>query len=40
MTDAAVLARKGYSSGLSYRLVREALENEGIDDIPDMPQDD
>lgn len=32
-----VLARKGYSSGLSYRLVREALDQEGIDDIPDNP---
>lgn len=34
------LARKGYSSALSYRLVREALESEGVDDLPDLPQDD
>jgi regulatory protein len=33
-----VLGRKGYSSGLAYRLVREALENEGID-TPDVPLD-
>jgi regulatory protein len=33
-----VLARKGYPSGLAYRLVREALENEGIDD--DVPFED
>ena len=26
-----VLARKGYSQGLAYRLVREALEQEGVD---------
>jgi regulatory protein len=32
-----VLARKGYSSGLAYRLVREALEDEGIDDVPGAP---
>jgi regulatory protein len=34
-----VLARKGYPSSLAYRLVREALENEGIDD-PDVPMED
>ncbi|MCW2862620.1 MAG: regulatory protein RecX [Actinoallomurus sp.] len=34
-----VLARKGYPSGLTYRLVREAFENEGIDD-PDVPFED
>jgi regulatory protein len=34
-----VLARKGYSSGLAYRLVREALEQEGIDD-PGVPTDE
>lgn len=28
----AMLARKGYSAGLSYRVVREALASEGIDD--------
>lgn len=29
-----MLARKGYSSGRSYRLVREALEAEGVGDLP------
>ncbi|MFI7473374.1 recombination regulator RecX [Nonomuraea sp. NPDC049646] len=28
---AGMLARKGYSSGLAYRVIREALEQEGID---------
>jgi regulatory protein len=32
-----VLARKGYPHGLAYRLVREALETEGVDELPDMP---
>ncbi|MEV7965109.1 recombination regulator RecX [Sphaerisporangium sp. NPDC088356] len=34
---AGMLARKGYSGSLAYRVVREALENEGqpTDDIPD-----
>jgi regulatory protein len=31
------LARKGYSRGLAYRLIREALEHEGVDDMPDLP---
>lgn len=35
-----VLARKGYSGGLAYRLVREALEAEGIEDLPDTPPDE
>ncbi len=35
-----VLARKGYSGGLAYRVVRDALENEGVDDMPDMSPDD
>jgi regulatory protein len=44
-----VLARKGYSQALAYRLVREALEQEGIDlaaagldlsDEPDEPPED
>jgi regulatory protein len=35
-----VLARKGYSGGLAYRVVRDALENEGVDDMPDMSLDD
>jgi regulatory protein len=35
-----VLARKGYSSGLAYRLVREALEAEGVDALSDVPLDD
>jgi regulatory protein len=34
-----MLARKGYSGGLAYRLVREALESEGIDD-PGVPLDE
>jgi regulatory protein len=35
---AALLARKGYSSQLSYRVIREALEAEGAaDDVPDLP---
>jgi regulatory protein len=42
------LARKGYSPALAYRLVREALEQEGVnlaaegldlDDLPDEPGD-
>jgi regulatory protein len=35
-----VLARKGYSGGLSYRLVREALEAEGAGDLPDLSFDE
>lgn len=31
-----MLARKGYSGGLAYRLVREALEAEGTD-VPGLP---
>ncbi|NYH54131.1 MULTISPECIES: recombination regulator RecX [Nocardiopsis] len=31
------LARKGYPSGLSYRLVREELEHESVDTDPDGP---
>ena len=30
-----VLARKGYPPGLAYRVVREALEAEGADDVPE-----
>jgi regulatory protein len=36
----SVLARKGYSPGLSYRLVREALEAEGVEDLSDIPFED
>lgn len=32
-----MLARKGYSSGLAYRVIREALEEEGIDLDLDHP---
>ena len=33
-----MLARKGYSEGLAYRVVREALENEpSVDGLPDLP---
>ncbi len=44
-----VLARKGYSQALAYRLAREALEQEGLDlaaagmdlsDAPDEPAED
>jgi regulatory protein len=35
-----VLARKGYSGGLAYPLVREALEEEGIGDLPDSPPEE
>jgi len=35
-----LLARKGYSGGLAYRVVREALEAEGIEEVPDIPLDD
>jgi regulatory protein len=35
-----ILARKGYSGGLAYRLVREALETEGIEDLSDAAPDD
>jgi regulatory protein len=35
-----VLARKGYSGGLAYNLIREALEEEGIGDLPDPPPEE
>jgi regulatory protein len=35
-----VLARKGYPSGLAYRLVREALEAEGVEDLSAMLSED
>lgn len=44
-----MLARKGYSQALAYRVAREALEQEGVDlaaagvdltDVPDEPADD
>jgi regulatory protein len=44
-----VLARRGYSQALAYRLVREALEQEGVDlagagldlsDVPDEPPEE
>ena len=35
-----VLARKGYSGGLAYQLVREALEKEGVGDLPDPPPEE
>ncbi|MFC4005621.1 recombination regulator RecX [Nonomuraea purpurea] len=34
---AGMLARKGYSSGLAFRVIREALEQEGIDLEEDFP---
>ncbi|GLW62777.1 regulatory protein RecX [Actinomadura rubrobrunea] len=30
-----LLARKGYPPGLAYRVVREALEQEGVSDVPE-----
>ncbi|MFI6574924.1 recombination regulator RecX [Nocardiopsis sp. NPDC050513] len=33
-----VLARKGYSSGLAYRVVREELEREGVEAESDDPE--
>jgi len=35
---AGMLARKGYPSGLAFRLIREVLEQEGTD--ADLPEDD
>ncbi|MEV5707828.1 regulatory protein RecX [Actinoallomurus sp. NPDC052274] len=35
-----MLARKGYSGGLAYRVVREALEAEGAEELPDLSFDD
>ena len=34
------LARKGYPGGLAYRVVREALEAQGAEDLADLAQDD
>jgi regulatory protein len=34
-----MLARKGYAPGLCYRVVREALEDEGAEGLPDAPLD-
>ncbi len=34
---AGMLARKGYSGGLAFRVIREALEQEGIDLEEDHP---
>lgn len=36
---AAMLARKGYPAGLSFRVVREALEREGVDEA-ELPSED
>jgi regulatory protein len=35
-----VLARKGYSGGLAYQLVREALEEEGVGDLSEPPPEE
>jgi regulatory protein len=35
-----VLARKGYPAGLAYRLVREALETDGVHEVPGLPLDE
>jgi regulatory protein len=34
-----ILARKGYPPGLAYRVVREALEEEGVTDVPESDWD-
>jgi regulatory protein len=34
-----MLARKGYPAGLSFRVVREALEREGVDEA-ELPSED
>jgi regulatory protein len=36
---AGMLARKGYPAGLSFRVVREALEREGVDEA-ELPSED
>jgi regulatory protein len=36
---AGMLARKGYPAGLSFRIVREALEREGVEEN-DLPSED
>ena len=38
----AMLARKGYPAGLAYRVVREGLESEGVDEssLPPEPLED
>jgi regulatory protein len=37
-----MLARKGYPPGLAFRVVRDALEAEGVSEaeMPDEPADD
>ena len=35
-----MLARKGYPSGLSYQVVREALREHGVDGVPDEAEFD
>jgi regulatory protein len=35
---ASMLARKGYSVGLAFRLIREAMEQEGLDDALDLDE--
>jgi regulatory protein len=36
---AGLLARKGYPGALVFRLIREAMEREGEDEIPDLDAD-
>jgi regulatory protein len=35
---ASMLARKGYSAGLAFRLIREAMELEGVDDALELDE--
>jgi regulatory protein len=35
---ASMLARKGYSPGLAFRLIREAIELEGVDDALELDE--
>ncbi|MCW2943537.1 MAG: regulatory protein RecX [Actinoallomurus sp.] len=35
-----LLARRGYPGALAYRVVREALENEDVEDLPGMPSEE
>jgi regulatory protein len=35
-----MLARRGYPGALAYRVVREALEKEDVEDLPGMPSEE
>jgi regulatory protein len=34
-----MLARKGYPAGVAYQVVREALRERGVDDLPEAEAD-